>query len=71
MKISKHTVSKWWNKAEWTEESYDNFSKVHHWICMHYGDRNFEQCAKDTGLPVEEVIFQVESYFEITKFVIF
>ena len=72
MGISRTTVVGWWDTMSWTADRHKGFREVIHWYCTHLGIMDYEQCANDLNLPVDEVKLNVATYEEmVPKYVLF
>lgn len=72
MEISRTTVIKWWDAMEWDEARNNSFHKVMHWHDTHWENLDYDQCASELNIPLEEVLFNVATYKEMRgKYVYF
>ena len=72
MQMSRTTVIKWWDVMEWTDERRKVFGDVMTWYNTHWENLDYNLCAKELGLSVNEVLLNVATYKELTpKHVLF
>lgn len=72
MGISRTTAIKWWDSMKWTEDRDKGFSDVIHWHCTHWEDFDYNRCAKELNMSVDEVLLNVATYNEmVPKYVMF
>ena len=72
MQMSRTTVIKWWDAMEWSDERRKGFGDVIVWYNTHWENLDYDLCAEELGLSVEEVLLNVATYKELTpKYVLF
>lgn len=58
LKLSRHTVIKWWNTIDW-ERDYNNFETFMDWriFWMFHPEKTLHECSREIGLSPEYVLF--------------
>ena len=72
MQMSRTTVIKWWDAMEWSDERRNGFGAVRTWCNKHWKNLDYDLCAEELGLTVDEVLLNVATFKELTpKYILF
>lgn len=72
MRMSRTTVIKWWDAMGWSDERRKGFDDVMVWYNTHWENLDYDLCAEELDLSVDEVLLNVATYKELTpKYVLF
>ncbi len=65
--ISRTTAIKWWDEMKWTEEKKTVYEKVSFWNICKQGEMNYEECAMNLGITIDQVKIEYSTQLEVIK----
>lgn len=57
--MSRTTVIKYWDAAEWTAENEAVYNRVRKWHWSHLDNLDYHQCADELGMTYDEVMYHI------------